>query len=172
MSFCFQLGHSSVALTPERSVASCPRRWMTGMTGYLGRWVPSVIFYVHFSFWLTAFIQNVISHHLYEIKICCLNNISFQNLSSNFIIVFEILNHIFFHVINPSFFFTYEHASKNEIHYLHVYVFQSRKNTNITQYQTCKEIYIMSLVSLKFQQFPLFTLLWALDQITVSDPWK
>lgn len=80
MSFCFQLGHSSVALTPERSVASCPRRWMTGMTGYLGRWVPSVIFYVHFSFWLTAFIQNVISHHLYEIKICCLNNISFQNL--------------------------------------------------------------------------------------------
>lgn len=104
MSFCFQLGHSSVALTPERSVASCPRRWMTGMTGYLGRWVPSVIFYVHFSFWLTAFIQNVISHHLYEIKICCLNNISFQNLSSNFIIVFEILNHIFFHVINPSFF--------------------------------------------------------------------
>lgn len=69
-------------------------------------------------------------------------------------------------------FFTYEHASKKEIHYLHVYVFQSRKNTNITQYQTCKEIYIMSLVSLKFQQFPLFTLLWALDQITVSDPWK
>lgn len=53
-------------------------------------------------------------------------------------------------------FFTYEHASKNEIHYLHVYVFQSRKNTNITQYQTCKEIYIMSLVSLKFQQFPYF----------------
>lgn len=69
-------------------------------------------------------------------------------------------------------FFTYEHASKNEIHYLHVYVFQSRKNTNITQYQTCKEIYIMSLVSLKFQQFPLFPLLWALDQITVRDPWK
>lgn len=25
----------------------------------------------------------------------------------------------------------------------------------------------MSLVSLKFQQFPLFSLLWALDQITV-----
>lgn len=83
--------------------------------------------------------------------------------------VFEILNHIFFHVINPSF-FTYEHASKNEIHYLHVYVFQSRKNTNITQYQTCKEIYIMSLVSHTFQQFPLFPLLWALDQITVRDP--
>lgn len=94
MSFCFQLGHSSVALTPERSVASCPRRWMTGMTGYLGRWVPSVILYVHFSFWLTAFIQNVISHHLYEIKICCLNNISFQNLYkilllfSKFLIIF------------------------------------------------------------------------------------
>lgn len=94
MSFCFQLGHSSVALTPERSVASCPRRWMTGMTGYLGQLVPSVIFYVHFSFWLTAFIQNVISHHLYEIKICCLNNISFQNLYkilllfSKFLIIF------------------------------------------------------------------------------------
>lgn len=85
-------------------------------------------------------------------------------LFSKFLIIF------FFHVINPSFFFTYEHASKNEIHYLHVYVFQSRKNTNITQYQTCKEIYIMSLVSQTFQQFPLFPLLWALDQITVRDP--
>lgn len=146
MSFCFQLGHSSVALTPERSVASCPRRWMTGMTGYLGRWVPSVIFYVHFSFWLTVFIQNVISHHLYEIKICCLNNISFQNLYK-ILLLFSKFLIIFFFTWLILLFFTYEHASKNEIHYLHVYVFQSRKNTNITQYQTCKEIYILPKVS-------------------------